>query len=150
MRAQRPVIRASSSSSSRSGRSISSRKSWNCCRELVLKPTQPSAVGSIEGSSIERAGVPATFGRPNMLFNRSVYIVPAMFMTSSSEKSMCSPRPSPRARRTAASAATAANVPPIHSVVRPPAITGGCEASPRVAIEPDSAWTVNSVAGRPA
>ena len=96
-----------------------------------------------------RAGVPATFGRPSMLFSRSEYIVPAMFITSSSEKSTCSPSPSTRARRTAASAATAANVPPTHSVVRPPAMIGGCDARPRVAIDPHSACTVNSVEGRP-
>ncbi len=35
----------------------------NCWRELVLKPTQPSSVGSIEGSSVLRGGR-SVGGRP--------------------------------------------------------------------------------------
>src|SRR5215472_1862609 len=69
-----------------------------------------------------------------------------MWMHSSSEKSMCSPCPVSRARRTAARAATAAKVPPTHSPMRPPAWKGSPPRRPRVAIEPPSACSVNSVA----
>ena len=49
--------------SSRSGRSISRQKESNCSRVLVLKPTQPSELGSIDGSSTVRAGL-VSGGRP--------------------------------------------------------------------------------------
>lgn len=50
-RATRPAKDASSASSTRSARSIITRKSWNCWAVMVQKPTMPSAVGTIEGSS---------------------------------------------------------------------------------------------------
>jgi hypothetical protein len=54
----RPATKARLLSSRRSGRSIRSRKSANCCRELVQKPTYPSAVGSIEGVSTDCGSPP--------------------------------------------------------------------------------------------
>ncbi len=39
MRRVRPANDAKSVSSSRSGRSMSTRKSWNCCAVIVQKPT---------------------------------------------------------------------------------------------------------------
>ena len=70
-----------------------------------------------------------------------------MFMTSQSEKSTCSPWPQRRARVTAPRAATAAKVPPIQSVIRPPHMIGGCEGRPRTERAPLCAWIVRSEAG---
>ncbi len=63
---------------------------------------------------------------------------------------MWSPMPVRIARRIDARATTAANVPLIHSLMRPPCWNGGSSAGPRKSSVPDSAWTVKSVAGRPA
>ena len=50
-RSARPANDARSASSTKSARSIITIKSWNCCAVMVQKPTIPSAVGTIDGSS---------------------------------------------------------------------------------------------------
>jgi hypothetical protein len=50
----RTLMSTRASSSSRSKRSIRTRKSLNCWLAMVAKPTQPSAVGSIDGWSMWR------------------------------------------------------------------------------------------------
>src|SRR5207302_1619474 len=114
---------------------------------FVLKPTHPSAVGSIDGSSRLRAG-PLTAGRPNRLYIRSTNRLVAIVIASSWETSTCVPRPVRRAPLTAASAAGAPYAPVAHSATRPPACSGRCEGRPRKPSEPHAACTVNSVAGR--
>ena len=74
----------------------------------------------------------------------------ARVMTSNQETSSNAPSPVRVERRSTAMAAAAAVAPADHSAIRPPACTGGRSIVPRPAIEPHSAWTVNSVAGRPA
>ena len=62
-RAKRLATWASSGSSSRSGRSMMTRKSWNCWALLAVKTKQPSLVGSIDGSWMLRP-VPTSGGPP--------------------------------------------------------------------------------------
>ncbi len=50
----RTLMSTRASSASRSARSMSTRKSLNCWLAMVAKPTQPSAVGSIDGWSMWR------------------------------------------------------------------------------------------------
>ncbi len=52
-----------SGSSNRSGRSIMSRKSWNCWAEFVVTTKYPSRVGSMDGTSMDRF-VPTLSGHP--------------------------------------------------------------------------------------
>ncbi len=59
-RAMRSASRGSPESSSRSGRSIISRKLSNIAPVLVLNPTHPSAAGSIDGVSKLRATEPSS------------------------------------------------------------------------------------------
>ena len=72
-----------------------------------------------------------------------------MFMTSQSEKSMCSPWPLARARvARRRGRPRPLKVPPIHSVVCPPHMTGGIalQAATREAA-PLFAWTTRSAEG---
>ena len=71
-------------------------------------------------------------------------------MTSHIDTSMSSPSPVSCARLAAAATATLANVPAIHSLVRPPAWNGTLSGLPRRIRPPDSACTTNSVVGRSA
>lgn len=132
----------------RSARPIMVRKSSNICRVLVLKPTQPSALGSIEGNSTDRAGNGIGWGRPSRLHMTSTNRLLQRLMTSVMDTSMWAPGPPRRAWRMAAKAAGAPKTPLAHSVIRPPACTGGPSGRPRCDRHPDSACTVNSVDGR--
>ena len=103
----RLTMGAHSPPSMRSGRSIISRKLSNWVRVLVLKPTYPSEVGSIDGVSKLRPGLPG-FGRPRSESMRSAAVVPVVLATSDIERSTSSPGPPWRTTLVAASAATAA------------------------------------------
>ena len=144
-RAVRTAIWKSPGSSSRSSRSIRRRKLANCRLELVQKPTQPSAVGSMDGVSVIWAE-PPSWGRPTRLKKMSRKLLEVTLATSSSETSTCSPRPP----RSAASAPTAAKAPAAHSITRPPTWYGSRPGRPRVPMEPPSAWAMKGVAGRAA
>ena len=144
-RRMRSSQRASAWSSTRSGRSMRTRKSRHCCAVMVQKPIQPSRAGSMDGISTVRANGP---GRPARLSHTIVLGAMVSAITSSRERSTCSPRPSRRAPCQAASATAAAYAPPSHSPSRPPAASGGRSVVPRAAVEPHHACSVNSVAGR--
>ena len=85
---------------------MSTRKSWNCCAVMVQKPTIPSAVGTMEGSS--RLRRPRAWSSPSTLADTAPNEPIAITMASKSDTSMVSPAPVRRAARTAAAAATAA------------------------------------------
>ena len=94
--------------------------------------------------------VPRIGGQPMNEANTGWKVVMATVMQSNMATSTCSPTPERLADRRAAVAPTAAYVPASHSPTRPPAASGGFSGSPRVAVEPHAACSVNSVAGRPA
>ncbi len=89
---------------------MSRAKSLNCWALLVVKLTQPSAVGSTDGTSIDRV-VPATGGRPSAAWNSANTegnVTIATAMQSSMATSTWSPQPLRRASLRAAMAPTAA------------------------------------------
>lgn len=143
-RATRPAKDASSASPTRSARSIITRKSWNCCAVMVQKPTMPSAVGTIDGSSKLRSC--SSESGPSTLADIADRPPMAITMASYVETSMTRPRPLREACRAVAAAAAAANVPASHSPSRPPACTGSSSGQPRPAIDPHSACRMNSLA----
>ena len=72
LRAMRVASDANSAVSSRSGRSMRMQNDSHWSRVLVLNPTQPSRVGSIEGISTVRYGTEGSrSGRPARELNRS-------------------------------------------------------------------------------
>ena len=100
------------------------RNDSNCTRVLVLKPTHPSLVGSIDGSSTWRAGN-VNGGLPARWWYRSANPLAARWVVSSSEQSMISPPATRALPMSAPSVATAAKLPMSHSNTRPPACSGG-------------------------
>jgi len=89
-----------------SSRPMSTRKSSNICAALVLKPTQPSFVGRIDGNSTTRGGW-GSGGRPIRLIIRSVNSVVLMHIASAIDTSMWAPVPVRRAWLAAARPAAA-------------------------------------------
>jgi hypothetical protein len=113
--------------------------------------SDPAVEGGLDRRAARslRAGVPSTFGRPSMLFSRSgVHRARDVHHLEQREVDVLAEPVLARAPH-GGERATARTCRRSTSEVRPPAITGGCATSPRVAIDPHSACTVNSVAGRP-
>ena len=77
---------------SRSARPMRTRKSLNIWAALVLNPTHPSSVGSIEGNSTTRGGW-GSGGLPMRLIMRSVNSVAQTHITSVRDTSMWAPSP---------------------------------------------------------
>ncbi len=102
----RPRNEARSASSSRSARSIITRKSANCCAVMVQNPTRPSAVGTIEGSSMLRPDTCVC--SPSTLAATAPSPPIVTIMASKADRSSRSPWPVLLLRRSAAAAATAA------------------------------------------
>ena len=150
--ARRALAVAKRSSSIRSALSIRVTKSWYCCREFVVKPTQPSRVGSMDGLSTHWSSGAALSGRrPSRLASRSTYDEKLPTAAASRmETSTCSPRPWRRDAITAASPAVAAYPPATKSNTRPPTEKGSRPGRPRPLMQPDSACTTRSDDGRSA
>ena len=131
-----------------------SRKSENCCREFVQNPTYPSAVGSMDGVSTDgaRNACCGSSGLPFMSrFIDSEKFVNTMFAVSSIDRSMCSPLPrlaSAEHGRQGRDGAKRPRRPLGDAALR--RRMGSFPIRPRIPIEPDSAWSVNSVAWRSA
>ena len=151
-----PLLRAASSrpanvcisaSSSQSGRSIRTRKSWNICIALVLKPTQPSAVGSIDGSSTQRAGPDERRSTVQALVE-----VAEQVRRDQHRLELARRRPARPGRCAARGGRLPARRGPVDAgrPFRDPAagLHRGLSSGPRPPIDPHSAWSTNSVRRR--
>ena len=98
-------------------------RSENIWAAFVLKPTQASLVGSMDGNSTTLGGW-GKGGRSIRLIMRSVNSPVEMHITSAMDTSIWAPRPVRRALVTAASPLAAPYAPLTHSAIRPPACTG--------------------------
>ena len=112
-----------------------------------MKATYPSDAGSSDGISMVRVGRRID-GQSRNSANTDVKVFIVTAIESRTATSISSPRPRARTDRTAASTATAAYVPAIHSPILPPAASGGPSGRPREPVEPHHAWSVNSVAAQ--
>ena len=127
----------------------SRRTRANCALPLVAKPTQPSLVGSTDGTSTTHEIGSGSGPRPSSCDATACNWSNTIVMASRPTRRRTRPRPLRRAPCSTASAATPRPCP------RPTRrcghrSTGGPCFRPRLAIEPHQACSVNSVAGRSA
>ncbi len=109
MRLVRLPATRNSPRSARSARPIIRRKPSIWCGALVLKPTHPSAVRSIDGVSNPRGPVVGSTSTPgSMAWKTSMKFAAPTFVTSASERSTSAPGPPARRPRQSASATAAA------------------------------------------
>ena len=144
----RTLMSTRASSASRSARSMRTRKSLNCWLAMVAKPTQPSAVGSIEGWSMWRNdGLLGRHDAVELGEERPVGVHAQGHRLEHRQVDRARRRrwPAPPARRPPRP--RAALTPAWNSPKRPPTARGGRSRRPREPVEPQAACSVNSVAG---
>ncbi len=122
----------------------------NCALPLVAKPTQPSLVGSTDGTSTTHEIGSGSGPRPSICDATACIWSNTSVAASSTDTSTKAPSPARRTPCSTARAATPATAPAAHSPRRPPTDTGGPWRRPRLPVDPAQPWMVNSLAGRSA